>query len=331
MPLLSTFGAASARGYGFLAAGAASYAFVCSVGGAPAPVWRLIIETDGSGTNWGNLNGWATSGYYTSGGASNSTRGYIFGGVDFGGTPYAISQLRSLTYTTSGDSTYSASLSTGRANAMSANNDTRGVAISGSNYNTTVFPITAMEYWTTATGGSVGSFGSMSSSMGTQATGTPPMSNTRIVFGGGDKGQFGATDVFTTTIEYITTATTGNSAAYGDLAEARINIQGASSSTRGLFAGGQNKAGTNKSDITYITIATTGNPTSFGNLTTTVGARCGGSNKTKAIFPTGATTNDKVTIATTGNGSAWGQVGTFSSGGFNTTAFSCNANGGLSA
>ena len=67
------------------------------------------------------------------------------------------------------------------------------------------------------------------------------------------------------TIDYITTASTGNATDFGDLNTA---VQGAGGTriNRGLFAGGEPASG-NTNVIDYITIASTGNGTDFGDLT----------------------------------------------------------------
>jgi hypothetical protein len=81
----------------------------------------------------------------------------------------------------------------------------------------------------------------------------------------------------TNAIEYITIASTGNSTDFGDLTIERLNRAACSSSTRGVFGGG-NSAYTNVLD--YVTIATTGNALDFGDLPIEEGvlAACSSSN-----------------------------------------------------
>jgi len=64
----------------------------------------------------------------------------------------------------------------------------------------------------------------------------------------------------------VTIATTGNATDFGDLTAARRYVAGASSETRGVFAGGQNDASANQNVIDYVTIASAGNATDFGDL-----------------------------------------------------------------
>lgn len=116
-------------------------------------------------------------------------------------------------------------------------------------------------------------------------------------------------------IDYVTIATAGNSADFGDLTQARYGVAGLSSSTRGVFGGGGNTTlGNTLSTIDYITIATTGNATSFGSLSLArryVAGAC--ASPTRGIFAggfTGAYSNvlDYVTIATTGNATDFGDL-----------------------
>jgi hypothetical protein len=64
-------------------------------------------------------------------------------------------------------------------------------------------------------------------------------------------------------IQYVTIASTGNAADFGDLTVSRRQVSGCSSATRGVFAGGF--GGFNIID--YVTINSTGDATDFGDLT----------------------------------------------------------------
>ena len=88
-------------------------------------------------------------------------------------------------------------------------------------------------------------------------------STTRACFGGG------ATPSQSDVIDYITIATIGDAADFGNLVSAKQETGAASNSTRGIWfggwkGGGSPYAGTDEMD--YITIGSTGNATDFGNL-----------------------------------------------------------------
>ena len=122
-------------------------------------------------------------------------------------------------------------------------------------------------------------------------------------------------------IDYITIATAGNSADFGELTVNRPEAAGFSSPTRGICAGGYPAAdGTTMSNvIDYITIATTGNATDFGDLTQARQAVSGASSQTRGVVAAGAVyaspsytfninTIDYVTIASTGDATDFGDL-----------------------
>ena len=67
-------------------------------------------------------------------------------------------------------------------------------------------------------------------------------------------------------IEFVTIATTGNGADFGDAATAVTNTAATSNSLRGVFGGGY-VPGSNIDDINYLEIQSMGNSVTFGNLT----------------------------------------------------------------
>jgi hypothetical protein len=133
-------------------------------------------------------------------------------------------------------------------------------------------------------------------------------SRTRGVFEGG-------TDIspgnVTSTIEFTTIASTGNTVNFGTSATSvRAQSNQCSNSTRGLFAGGY--PSTNR--IEYITIASEGNSLDFGDLTVSRYAPSGCGSSTRAIWMAGAgsdaNTIDYVTISTLGNAADFGDMTT---------------------
>jgi hypothetical protein len=90
----------------------------------------------------------------------------------------------------------------------------------------------------------------------------------------------------------------------------------ASSTTRGVFAGGSGTGGVlsgNQNIIDYITIQTTGNATDFGDLTVARYYTAGCSDASRAIFGGGRSDAnldviDYITIDTTGNATDFGDL-----------------------
>ena len=89
----------------------------------------------------------------------------------------------------------------------------------------------------------------------------------RVVFVGGNVAGSQNAPV-SRTIDYLNLSTLGNSIYFGDIASPlnpRRQTGGCSSSTRGIFMGGQGPSG-NLNEIGYLTIASQGNAVDFGNL-----------------------------------------------------------------
>ena len=79
-----------------------------------------------------------------------------------------------------------------------------------------------------------------------------------------------------TTLNYVTIATTGNAAVFGDLTETKYAAAGAASPTRGVIAGSYSPASSNV--INYYLFATEGDAVDFGDLTAARGHFSGCSN-----------------------------------------------------
>ena len=153
------------------------------------------------------------------------------------------------------------------------------------------------------------------------SSGVAPIAPTRGVFA------FGGFNAMNT-MEYFQINSGGEDASdFGDLSSNRTFYSFAcSSSTRGIFGGGQDGSNNYKETMDYITIASTGNATDFGDFKTAStntgnngtasyqGAAC--SNSTRGIIARGVTksgTNgvndiDYITIANTGNSQDFGDL-----------------------
>jgi hypothetical protein len=119
-------------------------------------------------------------------------------------------------------------------------------------------------------------------------------------------------------IDYVTIASAGDATDFGDATVAAANNAGASSSTRGIKAGGNSNtpvAGVNVID--YLTIASTGDATDFGDLLAVKYDHSGCSSSTRALFGGNSTTSSDVieyiTIASVGNAVDFGDLSTASS------------------
>jgi len=129
------------------------------------------------------------------------------------------------------------------------------------------------------------------------------------VFGGGYNS---GTELNVNVIQSVNIASAGNATDFGDLLATNANmVSGVSSTTRGLFAGGEPSGLSNV--IQYITFSSAGNATDFGDLTVARKDMGGISNSTRGVFAggnSGSATNtiDYITIASAGNAIDFGDL-----------------------
>jgi hypothetical protein len=130
----------------------------------------------------------------------------------------------------------------------------------------------------------------------------------RAFFGGGYT-QSGTPN--SNAVEYATIQTTGNTVDFGDLTRSDQELTAFSSTTRGIWAGGD---GTNVMD--FITFTSTGNATNFGDLNELSTNAGSVSDSTRGVIATGGfptspgykDTIDFVTMASAGNATDFGNL-----------------------
>ncbi len=245
-----------------------------------------------------------------SAGLASATRG-VFGGSD--GTPgWATGTMEYLTIATTSNTTSFGNMTQVGGMVSAHSNNTRGLFFSVWDANTSgASHKRHIDYITIASAGNGADFGELTAAR-PEATGFG--SPTRGICSGGYAAL--SPNAALNTIDYVTIATTGDATDFGDITVARQALGGASSETRGIFAGGYaSPTGVNTMD--YVTIATTGNATDFGDtISTPFGLAQGNcSNKIRAVFAGGKTSSPTwinsisyVDIATTGNASDFGDL-----------------------
>ena len=253
------------------------------------------LSTLGNSADFGDLS----SGRANSGCISNRKTIAWCGGY----APSISNSIETTIFASTGNGVDTADL-TFNANGPSAGggDNTRGILAGGANPSGTKQNI--IQYYTFAAGVDTEDFGDL---LNACFTGSACASSTRSVISAGVIGPSRADN-----LDFITTATTGNSQDFGNLSIQRNGTGAFSNATRGVWGGGETPNKTNIID--YITIATTGNAIDFGDMSYTR-ANAGGdgaSSSTRGIFSGGgspATDNDnsrmrsieKVEIATLGN------------------------------
>ena len=142
----------------------------------------------------------------------------------------------------------------------------RGFFIGGSHPNTPT-GTNDNQFINIATQGNAVNFGNLA--QGGTRMGGGCSSSTRGILGGGYKPAASPTAVVDI-IEYFTMASSGNTIDFGNLSDARGEVDACSSSTRGMWAGGEDVPFADMNIIDYIEIATLGNALDFGDLSVTV-------------------------------------------------------------
>ena len=260
----------------------------------------INIQSQGNSVDFASL----TSARSRASSYASSTRG-IWGG----GNPKT-NIIDYVTITTTANATDFGDLTVARRFCSGTSSETRGLTAGGNEASpASPYPsVDVIDYTTIASVGNATDFGNLSgvrSGLGVLS------STTRAVFGGGyvNGAPAGAINI----IDYVTIATTGNAADFGDLSNTRRYLAAVSSNTRGVFGSGSTPSQNNTID--FITIATTGNATDFGDATIANEHRAGISNSIRGVWagsgsPAAGNTIDYVTIATTGDAKDFGDTRT---------------------
>ena len=270
----------------------------------------IEIATTGNASGFGDLSVVRKA----PGGCASSTRGLIFGG-------YTIKSIDYVTMSSQGGvSDFGDLQKTSNYSGNALSNNIRGIY--GSSEGTALNP-DRIEYVTIATTGDASEFGrnifgaphSVTGTEGSERGYASAASPTRGLFAGGHRHMNAVTNI----ISYITIATLGNNALFGNLTVARNGPSGCSNSTRAIWSGGATSpTSTNVQDtIDYTTIATLGDATDFGNLTAATSFATGAASSTRGVIagghvaPSGnstVNTIEYVTISSLGNATNFGDL-----------------------
>ena len=229
---------------------------------------QYITMSSGGGSNdFGDMSYQGGTGVR---GASNNTRGLIFGGI-YPASPSSINQnnIDFITIASTGNATSFGSLTTYMYASGTASSPTRAVIAGGqrSTGNPTS-PLTIqniIEFITIDTQGNAQDFGDLALSL--RAT-SGASSGTRAVFAGGYNASPIAYNQGSNQISFITIASEGNATDFGDLS-ATSYATSVSNSVRGVFGAGPNSP-SHTNVLEFVTISTTGNASDFGDMTTKV-------------------------------------------------------------
>ena len=236
------------RGYGNRTRGL----WAQSVGPVTNTIEFITISIQGNSTNFGDLTQSSQSGCHT----GNSTRCVFFQGKN--PTENVISFV---TMATTGDAIDFGDMLQGVRHSCAVQSPTRGIVPGGWTNQPSGGNTNIIQYITTSTLGNAQDFGdvSISESLRGHAAGS---NGVRGVYGGGIRYPSGVQ----TGLEFITMATLGNGATFGDLTySGRQEGGGCASRTRAVFGGAYSPSALNT--INYVNIMTTGDAVDFGDLT----------------------------------------------------------------
>ncbi len=259
----------------------------------------IEITTAGNAVDFGNLSDGGRD--YPSG-CGSATRGIFFGGSE----PGFRNIIDFVIMSSSGGANEFGDMRISPLTNFALSNATRGISAGGLTAPSPAYTTnSSIEFITIASTGDSSDFGNLIEVNSYAATCASP---TRGIF------NQGGTPTYKKTIEYITIATKGNATRFGESSKSGASAaMGASSVTRGVFAGGQFDNPYPHTDIIdYITIATEGNAIDFGDLTSARSHGSGLGNSIRGLFAGGSPSKTNViefvTIASTGNASDFGDL-----------------------
>lgn len=215
----------------------------------------ITIATTGNAATFGN----PTVDRDYAAGAASETRGVFAGGHNGSSTLY--NTIDYFTIATLGNAVDFGDLTLARLGFAGLASHTRAVFAGGSTGWGSGVDNT-IDYVTIASTGNATDFGNLTESRWATSGASSP---TRGIISGGQT--TGGGSDYSLTIDYITIASTGDAADFGDLTVAGIaGLAATSSNVRGIAGGGVSLLRV-ANVIDYVTIATTGNAVDFGDLT----------------------------------------------------------------
>jgi len=242
----------------------------------------------------------------------------VFGGGYYPSPHADLGTMDFVEISTLGNAVDFGDLSIARAALQCGSSGTRGLFAGGTHPGRPSTGQTQIDYITFQSGGGVGDFGDMSF-IGTHK-GAGISNGVRGVFCGGYEGN--SPYHMLPTCQFVTIATTGNSAFFGELTQPAQTDASVSDRTRGCITGmeiGNNPSTTLINNIEFLTTATLGNAQDFGDLT--LARRCSNgcsSSTTRGLFYSGSpgpgphrNTIDFITIQSKGDATDFGDMSTF--------------------
>ena len=209
----------------------------------------VTVSSTGNATDFGNFHSSATG---SPSGVSNQTRGIFAGGE----VPSQTNIICYVTISQTGNTVDFGDLTAARNTISGGGNTTRGIYCGGNpNSKTNI-----IDFITMASTGDAADFGDLTVEKRNAGKGQASNATRHIVYGGQ------ITPSVTNSIDFVTIATLGNGIDFGDASTPIESSMAMASSTRAVFAGGNENDDTTHGRIDSLEFATRGEITSFGTL-----------------------------------------------------------------
>jgi len=260
------------------------------------------IATTGNSTDFGDMS----EAKRNQCGASSSTRGVILGGQISPGN-YATKPIEYTIISSGGGSNDFGDLTTDHVDGAGVTSEIRGFICGGLNYQN------IMEFVNIATTGDATDFGDLAEP-GRQLNAGCESPTRGIILGGYNGAPHPSPSSASSTIQFFTFASQGNTTKFGELTQSARNVIAVSDQTRGVRMGGYAEpAGAFTDTIDFITMASEGNATDFGNCLAAVLNGAPAQNRTRGLMMGGAAPADTnviqfITIQSTGNATEFGDL-----------------------
>ena len=218
----------------------------------------MLMSSSGTSVDFGDLLGGRD--LYGGLSASNRSRALFYGGETSGN----VTDIDSVLVASGGKCSDHGDLTVARGYGGATSNEITYLCFGGNP------AINVIDFGNIASTGNSVDFGNLTVSRNAPVGISSP---TRGVFAGGTDGS-SPSPAFQNVIDYVTIASTGNAADFGDLSGTAAYMGAANDSLgRGFFIGGHQAGSKNVGATDVFTIASTGNATEFGELFNTGGQR----------------------------------------------------------
>ena len=228
----------------------------------------ITMASDGDATDFGDMS----QGAYSSQPVNDATRGVYIGGTNvYNSVSGTFNNIEYITIQSTGNSVDFGDMSQKSSTGQAFSSPTRGITAGGWDPTGSGTRLNNIQYITISTLGNTADFGDLIAAAGFTC-GNGASNAIRGLIANNNT----AEGTYKNTIQFVTMATLGNAADFGDLIRGSEWCCGTASPTRAVF---HNPGGNATEEyLEYVQIMTTGNSLDFGDMTQDIGRTSAGSN-----------------------------------------------------